>query len=518
MTRAWRTLTWCAVAAFAAYRLPELTRYALWYDELFSVTLAQSGWGDLISGAIHDRTNPPLFYALLKLWIGVGGTSVAWMRLLPCLLGIAVAFPMTALARRAFAVPSGSPTPLTDTPTSFAGAAVALACAASSPLAVFLSNELRGYSLLLLLAATSLLSFWRVAESADWLAPGSFPPEVPSPAVTAREEHRRRVVLLALTNVLLVYTHYFGWLVVVAELGAAVVWARHVVRAALVSVAAAGLAFAPWAIAVARDAAMTPAPLANVDWISRPRIGAVPGFYDALVARVLTPESAAVGTAAVLAALAWLVVSVAQPKARASRARAAGLAWFAAVPVAIVFAASLALNRSLFVPRYLLVAAPAWWLLLGLSARQAALANVRAGRLAAGTFAGFVLVAGALRQVRGGEKIAWDRLTAAVAADAAARQTAVAPVVVMEGFTALPLNWYGLTAAGTGPQIAVTPLASLGAAVPLPQPAWLVVRGAPGGVRPPMPGPIGGVAFDTVRVAADSTPDQLVIAYRLVAR
>ena len=43
-------------------------------------------------------------------------------------------------------------------------------------------------------------------------------------------------------------------------------------------------------------------------------------------------------------------------------------------------------------------------------------------------------------------------------------------------------------------------------------------RGAPGGVHPPMPGPIGGAAFDTVRVAADSTPSQLIVAYRLVAR
>ena len=101
--RRWRILTVCAVGLFAAFRLAELTRYALWYDELFSLTLAQMGWGDLLRAAVHDRTNPPLFYLIFKGWIDVGGTSVAWMRLLPCLTGISAAVPLAALARRIFA-------------------------------------------------------------------------------------------------------------------------------------------------------------------------------------------------------------------------------------------------------------------------------------------------------------------------------------------------------------------------------------------------------------------------------
>jgi hypothetical protein len=516
VTRAWRTLAWCAVAAFAAYRLPELTRYALWYDELFSVTLAQSTWGELIGGAIHDRTNPPLFYALLKLWIGAGGISVGWMRLLPCLMGIALAVPVTALARRALSGAPGSPPPAADDHATLVGAGVALACAASSPLVVFLSNELRGYSLLLLLAATSLLAFWRVAESAEWSAPGAFPPEVPSPAGWAAVEHRRRVVLLATTNVLLVYAHYFGWLIVLAEVGAAAIWSRRAVRPTIIVAAAAAVAFAPWALAVARDAATAPAPLANVDWISRPALAAIPGFYDALVARVLTPGTAIMGAVVVLGALAALVTRLARRPAPGDRPRAAALAWFATLPVVVVFAASVALDRSLFVPRYLLVAAPAWWLLLGSVFAAGRPSGLPRTAVAAG-FCAFVLAAGALRMTRGGEKVAWDRLTAAIAADAARQQAPDSPVVVLEGFTALPLGWYGLLVAGTGPRIRVTPFASLGAG-PLPQPAWLVVRGAPGGVRPPMPGPVGGVAFDTVRVAADSTADQLIVAYRLVAR
>ena len=115
----------------------------------------------------------------------------------------------------------------------------------------------------------------------------------------------------------------------------------------------------------------------------------------------------------------------------------------------------------------------------------------------------------------GVDTVAWRTL--AWCAVAAAQGVSVAPVVALEGFTALPVAWYGPQASSPGVRIAVTPYASLGNGG-LPSPSWLVVRGAPGRVHPPMPGPIGGVAFDTVRVAADSTPSQLIVAYRLVAR
>ena len=83
----------------AAFRLAELTRYSLWYDELFSLTIAQMDWGDLVSASVADRTTPPLFYALLKLWIAIGGISVAWIRLLPCLCSILAGWTLLRLSR-----------------------------------------------------------------------------------------------------------------------------------------------------------------------------------------------------------------------------------------------------------------------------------------------------------------------------------------------------------------------------------------------------------------------------------
>ncbi len=611
----WRIVAWCAVGAFAAFRLPELTRYALWYDELFSLSLAQRDWGDLLAGAVADRTNPPLFYALLKAWIGVGGESVAWMRLLPCALGILVAVPMVALARRVageLAVTGQAPaTPLPpaeprapqarDIPPAgdianpialpFTIALVALA--AASPLAVFLSNELRAYSLLTLLSAAWLLAYFRVSESAAWLAPGTVAahlgnapdgnapdgnaPHGDAPHADAahgnaphgnapgwhddaRGEHRRRVAQLTIAAVLLVYTHYFGWLLIAATIGAALFWRRGALAGVFLAAGVAGFAFLPWAAAVAVNAARVARPLANVAWVAPPRPGDIPLFYDALVARVLTSDTAWVG-ALVLAALgAGLVLWLRRaPRGSPPRRVTAELALLAVAPVLVAYVASVATSQSAFVPRYLMEAAPAWWLLVALatSALGSATARGRAMELdshrwgAAVAVSVFTLVAGALREARGGEKIPWDAVVRAIAADraahradaatdaatdtaaadsartasAAARATtdsaastapsgwaAAGTIYALEGFTALQTAYYA-AALGTG--LRVRPVTSLDSIVP---PAWLVVRAAPGADassaaalsagRTPR-----GIRLGEVYVAR--IPSQEIIAYRV---
>ncbi|MEA3247620.1 MAG: hypothetical protein U9Q74_15815 [Gemmatimonadota bacterium] len=526
------------MAAFGAYRIPELTRYALWYDELFSLSLAQRGWGDLLAGAVADRTNPPLFYILLKAWIGIGGESVAWMRLLPCAFGTLVAVPMVALARRVARAMAGGDA--TD-----AGAELVLpftialvAVAAASPLAVFLSNELRAYSLLLLLSATWLLAYFRVAESAEWLAPGAAAADGDAPSWRGQAfgEHRRRVAQLTMVAVLLAYTHYFGWLLIAATLGAALFWRRSALAGVIVAAGVAGLAFLPWATAVAVNAARVARPLANVAWVTPPRPVDVPVFYDALVARVLTPDTAWVG-GMLLAALGgglalWLRRA---PRGSPPRRVAAELALLALMPVAVAYVASVVTSQSAFVPRYLMVAAPAWWLLVALAAMALGSATARGRAMeldshrwgAAVALAAFTLVAGALREVRGGEKIPWDAVVRAIAADrvahpnaeagpGGAQATGAAPgrapdgtIYSLEGFTALPAAYYAATLR-TG--LRVRPVTSLDSMV---APAWLVVRASP----PTATAALGagftprGVTLTAVYEA--SVPSHAIVAYRV---
>jgi uncharacterized membrane protein len=70
VTRAW-LLALMAVAVAA--RFLALGRQSFWYDEAVSVELARTPLMDLLSGRVKDLGNPPLYPALLRLWMAVFG-------------------------------------------------------------------------------------------------------------------------------------------------------------------------------------------------------------------------------------------------------------------------------------------------------------------------------------------------------------------------------------------------------------------------------------------------------------
>lgn len=502
MDKRWRYLAAAGVALFAAFRLPELTRYALWYDEVFSVTLAQMDWGEMLRAAVADRTNPPLFYVALKLWM-VFGDSVAWLRLLPCLIAIVTAIPLVALARRF----------VSDDTTGLAAAATTMAAAAASPLHVFLSNELRGYSLLTFCSVVSLLAFYRLTEMIGAeeriLAQGDSPNGVGD----MPGERKRRWILLGFANALLVYTHYFGWLLVGAEVVVAWLWYRAAVKQLLGATGLAAAIFAPWAVVVLVKSGGVARPLANVDWITTPTARDMPLFFDALVARVLTPSVAGLGTVIMLLLVGVMFIAITTPT-RAAGSRARELAVFALLPVLVAFVASLTFARSAFVPRYLMVAAPAWWLLVG--ATVAALGGLTARGAhelerefrvvaTAVTFGAFTLTAGALREIRGGEKIAWDQIVAAIAKDAG---QSGGTIYTLEGFTALPAAFY---AGNSAPQLTVKPAGDLSAIQP---PGWLITRSRAAGDSP-LGGGLAPNGITLTRIAESAVPSHAVAVFRI---
>lgn len=92
----------------------------------------------------------------------------------------------------------------------------------------------------------------------------------------------KTLAVLFAVNLLLVYTQYFGWLVVGTEFVFLLLW--HRARALLFScsVAALALAFAPWAYAVAQAAAAKKGLGQNIGWIARPRLSDVAWYYASL--------------------------------------------------------------------------------------------------------------------------------------------------------------------------------------------------------------------------------------------
>ena len=128
--------TFAVVALFVAMRLWRLTDFALDGDEIFSIQLARDSWHDLFTAAAQDAIHPPLLYVLLKLWTGVGGESLLWLRLFPVTASVLCLLPVFALCR--------------DLKISPAARNLAIAIVAVHPYAMYYSQHLRMYCLLML--------------------------------------------------------------------------------------------------------------------------------------------------------------------------------------------------------------------------------------------------------------------------------------------------------------------------------------------------------------------------------
>jgi hypothetical protein len=420
-----RRLGWAlpaiATLVFGIFRLRELTRSPLWYDELFSLGVAELPIGDSLRRIIADHTNPPLFYLLLKGWIALGGDSDRWVRLLPCLLAMLLGAGLVWLARE---VRVGAKAGM-----------LAVALAAASPLLVDLANEVRAYSLLALLACLSL-------------------------AATLHDRtHRTResFALLTLINIALVHTHYFGWLTIGATLVAAIVaWPREGARRVGRSAGLTLLVFLPWVAAVAAHAITNPAPFRNVAWI------APPDALDPLwLLRDLTGRS---GVGAV--DLAWLalvaagLIGLAVATVRRREAEKAPtepvaapvdgaltlLALAGLAAPAAVWVLSVASAHSLWVQRYLVGAAAPVALLVALGI--VALPPRRWGVTA---IAGFVWVAVACAALpeRPPVKFDWRRLVRRIDLSAGSPRD----IYALEAFTGAPLQRY----APAGVHVSVVP-------------------------------------------------------------
>jgi len=332
------------VALYALARADRLIGECLWFDEIFGVHAAAHDWRGLWSFVAADLIHPPLFYALLKLWIAAGGESIPWLELFAYTTSLLCLVPFLLLAR--------------ELSLGAAATNVALVVFAVSGYHIKYAQEVRMYALLLLLTLTSLWLFARLARRGA--------------------TSRRRLLALALVNLLLVYTHYYGWLVVCAE--AVYLLAgrgRGALKAFLLTAAVAALGFAPWAWACMAAAGEGGGIAENVGWIERPTYADALGFYALLHAPfyfrqssvdALTGHGSTIMGALLLSLPALLLVLRSLTSARREDDAAAVrfLAFFALFPVAVSFAASHALPHAVWGTRHLIVTAGPYVLLVGM--------------------------------------------------------------------------------------------------------------------------------------------------------
>jgi mannosyltransferase len=163
----------------AFLRVYHLGTQSIWFDEAFSVWISSLTLPQMVQATAAD-VHPPLYYFLLHYWIIVFGTSESTVRLLSVLFGV-LAIPMIYVVGRQ----------LFNKETGLVGALIL----ALSSFNIYYSQEARMYSLMVLLGLLSMYFFWRFLRQSNLVSSVGY----------------------VLSTTLLVYTHYYGWFVVIAQ-------------------------------------------------------------------------------------------------------------------------------------------------------------------------------------------------------------------------------------------------------------------------------------------------------------
>jgi mannosyltransferase len=248
----------------AALRFGVLRQQSFWFDEAATIDLVHRSFWGMLKAIPNDESTPPLYYALAWGWSKAFGTGELGLRSLSALFGTATV-PTSYAAARVFV--------------SRRAGLFAAAIVACSPLLVWYSQEARGYALLALLSALSVVAFGRALQ----------------------EPAARRFAAWAVVACAALGTHYFAVFLVAAE-GVWLVCAHARRRSAWVA-AAATASFSALLFPLARHQNGED----RTDWITgRPLRGRVREAVQQFVTGQYTPSH----HAALLAALAAAVLAL----------------------------------------------------------------------------------------------------------------------------------------------------------------------------------------------------------------
>lgn len=334
------------VVLYFAARLWHLTDSCLWFDEIFSIHAARTDWNYFFSFIAQDLIHPPFFYLLLKFWLLCFGESFFAVRLFAVVFSVLAIIPFVLLCR--------------ELKLSLFEICIGLAALAVNGSLIKYAQEVRMYSLLLFLALTSIWLFMRRLRDVRNVSQSFL--------VTFRE---RNSILLFIVNLLLVYTHYFGWLIVFAELVAAV-WTRKKVKENLLQLVFLLIAYVPWLYAIVRAWQNNRGLEQNLNGALRPDLQRIWEFIVSLHQPFYYSQSSVdasvllIAVPVLLVCLSLLVFGYFQNR---NNEQFQILAIFFSVPFLISFVVSWSLPVSVWGIRHLTIIFPAYFLLLALSFR-----------------------------------------------------------------------------------------------------------------------------------------------------
>ena len=324
---------------FIATRLYNLTAYSLWGGETFSLEGARLPWGDMFSYVIADIVHPPMFYILLKIWVAIGGESLLWLKLLPTLIGIATFIPFLLLCQELKLKPIEL--------------VLALIFVSVNGYLIHYAQELRMYIPFMFLSAWSYWLFLKFFN--------------------AESNIKKPLLALFVTNLLLIYTHYYGWIVVGMQFLFLALFKRQ--RLLAFSISAAGLAilFSPWAYFIVRETIGKGGLDSNLDWIPRPELYNLRHFYSNLNGLLGFRRSMELGIVIFgfpILLWAWRTIRSARQEGKEDQIAFWFLFLLAFVPVVFIYAASQILAQAVWTDRYFIFIAIPYLILVAMSVQR----------------------------------------------------------------------------------------------------------------------------------------------------
>ena len=162
------------------FRVVNITDQSIWLDEAYSIHTAKAGFVGILEKTTSEDFHPPLYYFILYIWINVFGDSEFSCRFLSLIFSVAAVPAMYLIASRLFSKQAG------------------LLSALLLSISVFhieYAQEVRGYSMLVFFSLLSMYYFIGMI----------------------RKKIFPEILAYVVLTLLLLYTHYFGFLVVLCQ-------------------------------------------------------------------------------------------------------------------------------------------------------------------------------------------------------------------------------------------------------------------------------------------------------------
>jgi hypothetical protein len=333
---AWPVAIALILGLAAALRLIGLSRYGFDGDEIFSVKAASAGWVELIDIAAENVSHPPLFYMLLKLWLGLGPPSEEWVRLLSVALGVGSLVIVAGMC---------SALRFSRVDTVF----VLLLMAVNGYL-IYYSQHARMFALLEFTSSLSLYQFLSYARRP--LTPMGF-------------------IAVVAVDLLVVYSHYWGWLFLIGECLAMLYISRAKAVAWVAASCVAAIGYVPWGLALMHAIASRGAATTQIEWMGRETPGIInyAWLFGELNGDFKFEHSTPVAIALFAIPIAAFIIQFLSRRAETIERVASPLPWLIviATPMLLTSVGSALAKQDLWGDRHMIIVAAPYFILLALS-------------------------------------------------------------------------------------------------------------------------------------------------------